>query len=270
MPSPLPSLALRAARDSGQPTGLVQAAVNGYAAQIRHMEKVEAAAKIQIELARVAESYGARSEVPDTVFSECTQLIMAKFPGLGVNEIREAYRMKAANELEIPGGKGEMWGGVFNADQLGAVLSAYMEQRRRALGAYLRNKQKEMEAAQQEQIRQRQQEEFDREFPALIEKMKAEAKDWRDCYFWLYESAKSRGLIHFDNVQEAQEIFQDALELARLEAENAYSDALEGGGLGVFKIRELQRAMENQAGLEARARTIARQITLYRKIVLTK
>ena len=235
------------------------------------MEPAQATVHLQVELTEIAESYGARQGINDAVLSECTQLILSKFSGLGVHEIREAYRMKATGELEaLPEGKGEMWGGVFNAEQLGVVLKAYMEQRRKALGAYLQQQHSEMETAQKEAIRKRKQEEFNREFPGLIEKMKAEAQDWRDCPFWLYESAKSRGLIRFDNAQDAQAIFQDALELARLEASNAYADAQEQGGKSFWQLRELQKAMEDQKGIEARARTIARQITLYRKIVLTK
>jgi len=234
------------------------------------MDQAQASGLVQLELHRVAAAYGARNEISAEVFSECTQLILQKFPGLGVNEIREAYRMKAAGELEaLPKGKGEMYGGVFNAEQLGAVLAAYLEQRRKALAAYLRHQQNEMEAAERAQTKARQQEEFNRRFPELIENMKAEAQDWRDCPFWLYQSAKDRGLIRFDNAEEAHDIFQDAINLARLEAEEAYHDAQEVGGLGVFRMRELQRAMESQDSIQARARTIARQITLYRKIVLT-
>ena len=268
-PSPLPSLVLRAAKDSGQPSALVQAAALGYAAQIRHMDKSQAAGLVQLELERVAEAYGARGEISDRVFSECTQFIIQKFPGLGVNEIREAYRMKAAGELEgLPKGKGEMYGGVFNADQLGAVLSAYMQQRRRALGAYLRHKAEEMEAAEKQQIKIRQQEEFNRKFPELIAKMKANAKDWRDCPFYLFEASWKRGLIRLDE-GEKESIMADAMELASLEAENKYAEAVEAGGLGVFKMRELKKAVDDKDGIERRAKTIARQITLYRKIVLT-
>jgi len=242
----------------------------GYNAQLRNIDRAFAACAVQVELERVAESYGARQDIPDTVFSECTQLVLSKFSGLGANEIREAYRMKAAGELEsIPKGRGEMWGGSFNADQLGAVLTAYMEQRRKALGAYLRHKQEEMEAAEKARIKQRQQEAFDREFPALIAKMQENAKDWRDCPFWLFEAAWKRGLIRLEP-GEKESILEDARQLARLEAQNAYAEAEEAGGLGVFRMRELRKAIEDEKSIEARARTIARQITLYRKIVITK
>lgn len=242
----------------------------GYACQVRHMDKARAAGMIQIELERVAASYGARQDIGEGVFSECTQIIISKFPGIGVNEIREAYRMKAAGELEsLPKGKGEMWGGVFNAEQLGAVLAAYMQQRRKALAAYLRHKAEVMEAAEKEAIRERQRSEFERAFPALIEKMKEEAKDWRDCPFYLFEASWKRGLIRLEE-GEKESIMEDARQLARMEAENAYAEAEESGGRGIFRMRELRKAMEDERGIEARAKTIARQLTLYRKIVLTK
>ncbi|MCB0583669.1 MAG: hypothetical protein KDD10_30595 [Phaeodactylibacter sp.] len=229
------------------------------------MDKVAAAQRLQVELERVAESYGARAGVPDSVLSECTQLVFSKFPGLGIGEIREAYRMKAAGQLDVPKGKGEMWGGVFNADQLGAVLSAYMKSRRRALGAYLRLVEGEKRSQEQVERSARMQAEFDAQFPALIEKMKTEAKDWRDCPFWLFESAWKRGLISLEP-GEKESILEDAMQLARIEAENAYAEAQEAGGLGVFRMRELRKAMDDEKGIEARAKTIARQITLFRKL----
>lgn len=263
--SPSPSLVLQAAEDSGQPPALVQAAVNGYATQIRNMQPAQAAGLLQVELERVAESYGARGQASPTVVSECTQLVMAKFPGLGVNEIREAYRMKAAGELEMPKGKGEMWGGVFNADQLGAILSAYMAQRKKALGAYLRLAEAEKERAEKENSIARKQAAFEAKFPALVEKMKKEARDWRDCPFYLYESARRRGLFRLEK-EEAEGIFQDAIALARMEKQQAYEEA---SGANVFRLRELHNAMLDQEGIEARAKVVARQLTLYRKLVLT-
>lgn len=239
----------------------------GYCAQLRHMDKAQAAGQLQVELEWVAENYGARGTVPSTVLSECTQFILAKFPGLGVNEIREAYRMKASGELEIPKGKGEMWGGVFNADQLGAVLAAYMEHRRKALAAYLRNAHEERERQWKEERERAKIEAFEAKFPALIEKMKAEAKDWRECPFYLYEAAKRRGLFRLAK-EEANGIYQDALALARLELEGEYQEA-QGGGVSVFRLRELHRRATSQESLEGRAKVIARQVTLYRKLVLT-
>lgn len=243
----------------------------GYACQVRHMDKARAAGMIQIELERVAASYGARQDIGEGVFSECTQLVISKFPGLGVNEIREAYRMKAAGELEsLPKGKGEMWGGVFDAGQLGAVLSAYMEQRRKALGAYLRRRQEDAEKAEKERNARERQAEFDRRFPDIIARMQASAKDWRDCPAHLYEGAKRRGLFRFDSIQEAHDIFQDALALARLEKEGAYQEALERGGAGMFRLRELKLEASSQEGIESRAKVIARQITLFRKLCIRK
>lgn len=234
------------------------------------MDKLQAAALIQAELEKVAESYGARLEAGPAVISECTQLIIAKFAGIGVNEIREAYRMKAAGELNIPKGKGEMWGGMFDAGQLGVVLSAYMEQRRKALGAYLRGHQEAAEKAQKERRAQERQAEFDRRFPEIISRMQARAKDWRDCPAHLYEGARRRGLFRFDSIQEAHDIFQDALALARLEKEGAYQEALERGGAGMFRLRELKLEASSHEGIESRAKVIARQITLFRKLCIRK
>lgn len=263
MPNFCTSLVLQAARDSGQPSALVQAAANGYAAQLRQMPPERAAAAVMMELPIVAQAYGGRREIDESVYKECVKLILSKFSALGANEIREAYRMKAAGELNMPKGKGEMWGGEFNAQQLGEVLTAYMESRRKALGAYIRAQQEQAESATRQARVEKMRREFEKNFPRRIEQIQ-NAADWREVPEYVFDAARRRGLIRFEH-GEAEAILDDARELARLEAQNEYEEAREGGA-SVFRLLSLRKMTEDEAGLEARAKVIARKISLFRKL----
>lgn len=259
------SLVIQAAKSSGYPSALIQAAAIGYAAQLRHMPPERAAGAVMMELPIVAQAYGGRHEIDDAVYKECVKLILSKFPGLGVNEIREAYRMKAAGELNLPKGKGEMWGGEFNANQLGEVLAAYMEVRRRALGKYLNMKQEQKEAAEKAERAERMQREYLEKFPELIAAMIEKANDWRDCSAHYFDEALRLGMIQFAP-GEAQAILEDARELARMEHEQEIEEAREAGK-SLFYLRSLER-LPGDYGLEGKAKVIARKLSLFRKLKL--
>ena len=248
-------------------------AITGYHQQIRHLMKTQpqrTAAEIMQAVKYVAEAYGARQVIGEEVQTEAVLLIRERFAYISVSEIKEAYRLWASGELEtLKKGEAEMYGGQFNAAQVGKILAAYCEKRKRVVGAYLRQVEEEKRACQKNEIAERQRSAFEAAFPAEIEKMKANAKDWRDCPHWLYQEAKRRGLFSFTSTEEAHEIYRDALELARLEAQTAYADAVEAGG-NMWKLRDLQLEMEDQKGQGARAKTIAWQITLFRKVVNAK
>jgi hypothetical protein len=238
----------------------VQSAVRGSLAQIRHMEPSTATALLQVELHRVAEAYGARSQISREAMRECIHLVLSKFSGLGIHEILEAYRMKAAGELHMPKGKGEMWGGEWNANQLGEVLAAYMEQRRLALTAYNRLKHEQEEAAKKAALAEKQRAEFLQRFPQRVEEAR-QAEDWRKVPEYIFDKCLADGIIKFAP-GEAQGILEDARELARLEHQNEIEEAIEAGR--PLLIRHL-RNLEPE-DLEGRAKVIARKLSLFRKL----
>lgn len=224
------------------------------------MDASIAAATLQVELHKVAEAYGARSEIGREAMRECIHLLLTKFGAIGAHEIREAYRMKVAGELEMPKGKGEMWGGEWNASQLGEVMAAYMEHRRRALTAYNRLRHEQEEAARKEVIAERQRAEFLRRFPERVAEA-AKAADWRAIPEYIFDKCLADGIISFAP-GEGQAILEDARELARIEHEDEMQQAMEVG-----KVMELQRLrLIGDAGLEARAKVIARKLSLFRKL----
>ena len=240
---------------SGASPALLEAAVNGYHNQLRHMPPEEAFGRLMIALREVAQDYGARQAVLEETFTECVRITRKKFAGLGIEEIREAYRMWAAGELNLRKGEAEMYGGQFNAAQLGKVLAGYMEARKAALGAYLR----ELEAYQREQeraskaerLRQEYEEDFEKNLRAL------QPKSWQEVPFHWFETAWKRRLIRLTEAEQ-QELLAGARALALEEAEK------EKEGASIFQRQQVEKLIQGE-GLEERAKTIARKLALFRK-----
>ena len=245
---------------SGASPALLEAAIDGYHNQLRHMPPEEAFGRLMIALREAAQHYGARQPVLEGTFTECVRITRKKFAGLGIEEIREAYRMWAAGELNLRKGEAEMYGGQFNAAQLGKVLAAYMEQRKAALGAYLR----ELEAYQREQERANKAERLRQEYEEGFEKnLRAfQPKTWREIPFHWFETAWKRGLIRLTEA-ERQELLADARALALEEAEE------EKEGAGIFQRKQVEKLIQGE-GLEGRAKTIARKLALFRKFYQNK
>lgn len=225
----------------------------GYAEQIRHVPN--AAGRILIELPQVVKLYGGRQDIDSEVLKECAKLIVEKFGMISVLEIKEAYRQWSTGETNIKGA--EMYFGEFNAGQLGKILGAYTDRRKKVLGVYLREKEEMQEAQSREEKKRIMKEAFDREFPLMIEAAKLTVTDWRDIPAFWYEAANNRGMIHFDR-GEAVQIFKDAQDLAKLELQAEQEEK-------VMYLGDVFRR-ENKDPLE-RAKVIARKLTVFRKLI---
>lgn len=190
-------LALRSQEISGAATSanvpvafaeLVLAAMN---APIRAMQPERMAVELGVQLLFVAREYGARHDIPAETLAECVKLVNQKFGSLGIAEIREAYRMAAAREIKAD----EMWGGQFSAAQLGSVLSAYKEHRRKVVA--------ELSRAQTEQRRRLEwakriasaKGSMVDNFWGLVHKLRERAKYWGDVPPMYWEMAKSLDLV---------------------------------------------------------------------------
>jgi hypothetical protein len=103
-------------------------------------------------------------------------------------------------------------------------------------------------------------EKFEAEFPSIVLKAKEKISDWRDVPEYFYEAIKKRWGIPFEN-GEAQAIFEDAKELAKLEIKIDESESLGGGLKARFEARDRQN------NLEEIAKTIARKLTVFRKVI---
>lgn len=232
----------------------------GYKSQIRHTPN--AAGLLMIELPVIAQQYGAREKISPVIYEECVSLVMEKFGQIGVNEIREAYRLWVAGELNL-GREVEMYGGQFNAAQLGRVLSAYSEYRRAAVYAYIRERDRILHEEAEAQKQQKAREDFERRFPLMLQEAKANRIHWRDVPNYWYHAAMDREMIVFDP-GEAARIYELAkritrADMARLPAE---SDTRSESA----KAKLMHRAQYG-SGFDEVSKTIARKITVHRKLL---
>lgn len=243
--------------ESGAPADIADAAVVGYAAQLRHMP--EHRPLILLELPQIVRDYGAREVIHQSIYEEAAKLILEKFSFLGLNEIREAYRLWAAGVTDPKGA--EMYGGTFNAGQLGRVLGAYCEHRKAVIGVYLREVAAAKEQAEDKARREKMQAQFEENFPRRIAEARQTMTDWREVPGFWYQAALDRGLFTITRA-EALEILEEARELARLEVENEAED------LETSRRKLLLAVLESADDMEAKAKAIARKITVFRKLIL--
>ena len=249
-PASSPTLAAAVAERSGASLPTVQEAIAGHCQQIRQMPEMDAIGRLILEIPLIAEEYGGRAEIPENVLSECIRIVRKKFPQLGINELREAYRSWAASEIEVEGG--EMYGGRFNAAQLGKVLAAYEKSRRQVVAAYIRERD-ELQSRQTEAERtRRMQESFERHFPALVERVRSTAKSWQDVPEYLFHALRKRGYLKLPQ-SEADAIFQEAARLADLEIEAAKQQP-----------RNIFTPLPDRHNLRI---SIARKLAFWRKVV---
>jgi hypothetical protein len=150
------------------PLDVVAVYVENYKNQIRWQDPEIARRAVLAELAQVPKMYGARYQIPENVLLECCRLVLKKFRNLSPLEIREAYQMWASEEIKVTGGA--MYGGEFNAMQLGKVLSAYRKHRK-PVAAKVWNKFLELsDETEKEYRRQKAKERFEIDFPKSIER----------------------------------------------------------------------------------------------------
>lgn len=100
------------------------------------------------ELAYCAQHYSGAHDVPDELMDEALEFVSTRFGGIGVDEIREAFRLAAAGDL------GELnmkaYYGHFTIVILGTVLHAYLDYRSRVVQALARKeREQQIEEAQQ-------------------------------------------------------------------------------------------------------------------------
>lgn len=211
-----------------------------------------------VEIEYIAKNYGARVEIGKASLTEFSKFVLEKFGYLAVEEIRKAYQMWASEEIKVEGG--EIYGGSFNVRQIGKVLAAYNEVRKKVLGNYLRLTQDEIEQREQEAKATAMKEKFEAEFPSIVLKAKEKISDWREVPEYFYEAIKKRWGIPFEN-GEAKVIFEDAKELAIIEIKLDESESFTGGLKARFEAKEREKNFDEIA------KVIARKLTVFRKVI---
>lgn len=116
---------------------------NGLAMSIRRQmaQEGDAVALVALsdELTYCAMNYSGAREVSEDLMTEAIEFTATRFGGLGVGEVREAFRLAAAGELGDVDMKA--YYGQFTIVILGAVLSAYQLYRKRIAQAIQRAEQ---------------------------------------------------------------------------------------------------------------------------------
>lgn len=202
---------------TGVSVARVEFLADAYQKQIRKLNKEYVLGQLPIDLAFIAQNYGARQEIQPRVLTECVRLVLSKFSHLAINEIKEAYMSWASGEIEVKGG--EMYGGVFNAAQLGKVLGAYSKNRNEIMRILLTERNKELDFIRSKQRENEMKQQFEDNFENMLADGKSNFKDWRYVPVYWFEMLRKRGLLKITKDQ-ADRIFEDAKELAIIELQN--------------------------------------------------
>lgn len=191
----------------------------------------------------VAVRYGVRKEPEHGTLDECIRLVGSKFNYLSPVEIKEAYRMWAAGKLEI-GSSAEMWGGEINARNLGAVLSAYAEWRKKDMAKYLSAVQQEREEKTREEKTAKAKAEFETNLFAELDEAVKDYEDWKQVKPYWFSALWKRKLISMTDEQ-IEQIKVDATEEAKKERENREKTARDEGKLfeQVAEAEGIEKAM---------------------------
>lgn len=246
----------------------VEEVIQAYGCQIRHLpgistlpadeaeEQIRKAslAQVMTEIAQVARSYGARVAIPPEVYTECVRLVLDRFAFLSLDEIRISYRMWSAGEIKAKGA--EMYGGEFNAAQLGKVLAAYAAHRKPILGNYLRLDGDAKRKTQTDARAKRLKQQFDEQFPLLIEQAIINKISWEEVPAFWYHAALDRGMFEVD-IEEMHRTKALAKRMTLIIAKRGEDVAA--------VLHSTFSPSENS--FENRVKVNARKITVYRKLI---
>lgn len=154
---------------------------------------------------QVAASYcGADRSTMAAVYDECAYLLRQKFGHFAAEEVREAFRMAAANRIEADL---TAYGGRFTVAMFGDVLTAYAKHRAKIVAALEAQKAAQAEASRLEKRREHGRLMLER-FLAEFEQMRNENNRfarWQDIPAGTDEALKNRGV--FDAVSKSDKAF---------------------------------------------------------------
>lgn len=127
----------------------LQALRGGSITALLNMDDARLIAAVQLEVEHCAVTYCAAPNTPPETMSEAVRFVLSQFGHLCPSEIREAFRLTAAQKIEA---NISAYGGAFSCRILGDVLSAY-EDYRALTFRRVRAKEREAEAEREESER---------------------------------------------------------------------------------------------------------------------
>jgi len=229
--------------------------VDGYYNQIRDMDSTIRSKDLIIGIALISEQYGGRKDINEDVLDACIDLVENRFGFLSVAEIKTAYEMWASGEIKINGA--EMYGGEFNAGQLGKVLGGYRDYRKNIIAVFLKEKEEKEREEKEKQRAQILKEKFNQEFPKKIAQAKKNFTTWQAVPPFWFDTMKKRGWINLSK-EEYQKIWNQSFDLALEEMKNRKEKET-----NIFK-------KYNGDDLLAIRKNISKQIAVFDKIIKNK
>lgn len=88
-------------------------------------DQARTALSVMAELDHCAKVYLGAMNTPEDVFEEGVAFIISRFGHIGVFELREAFRLAAAGQLDLDSAAFRAYYGMFTIAGLGAILQAY-------------------------------------------------------------------------------------------------------------------------------------------------
>jgi len=173
---------------------------------VRNMDAREYASAAKLVIDYVSTTYCGASEAGtlENTYRECAALFRQKFAGLCTEEIREAFRLAAANRIEA---NMVAYGGRFTVAMFGDILTAYSNHRAKIVAAIEAEK-SASEAEKAEQAKraawQAQTELFVQEFEALKTE-NTKYRKWSDLPAGTDAILRNRGA--FDNIPDKDKKF---------------------------------------------------------------
>jgi len=235
--------------------------LRGRSKPLRNDQPEAAALMVSAFLADLANKYGARVDAETPEIQEATVNIIQRFGFLGLNEIAEAYRQWANNEIEVTGA--EMYGGEFNARQVGLIISAYNENRRKLVAAYLTEKAAYEEEKRRAQKSAKEQAQFETNFFYELMQARYEKRPWNKIPSAWYDFANARGWIRLEP-GEKTEAWNQAVD--EYEKEKRALIENERNTKGMRRATQLLREMEAKGGND-RVKAIAKKLLIHKKLI---
>lgn len=224
---------------------------------IRASKKIDEAKTVlalSVELEFCAISYCGAAKTDELVYDEVVLFVMSRFGHLGIQEIREAFRLAAAGDFEVDL---STYYGLFTVKLMGDVLNGYNNYRNRVVQAFARS-QSEKEADEKHQSRK---DEFDWDFWAeqrLVKLRSLESPHYRCCTAFDYEYFLKTGELVFTEEEKLQ-AWKDSHQYAYAEvATNALSNFS-----ARFQLDRVNQGKQDE-GYKAKRIVIAQQLLVFR------
>lgn len=252
----LNDFSLKVSEKTGASVLKIEAIIEGYQNQIRKSDSLSVTGELIIQIPLIAKEYGTRFDIHENVTLEAIRLMFRKFPFIGVNEIREAYREYYSGNSSAKGA--DAYGGEFSVAQLGKILTAYVSSRQAILAKYLKLKEEKEELELERKLHEKKQQEFERMFPEEVVKTFSSVEVWSDVPVHYWKIFKKNKFVSFEG-NEAKVYFRLARIVATREMKRLQ---------GERDLRSMSQRMKFKIPeFDVLAKTIAGQLTLWYKCI---